>query len=153
MSAPVRVTATILAPPERVFLAFVDVGDLLSWFADGAVVGRRVGGNWALGWYADPESDAGYHALGVFETFEPGRSLVVKDLVFISPEGTELGPMRLTVRLEPGPAEGTVVTVEQDGVRDEPAWDEYRAGVGPGWERALESLRGWLEEGRKLPGR
>lgn len=140
------------ADPGRVFDAFTDVGDLLAWFADGAVVGRRVGGNWALGWYSGEETDDGHHALGTFEVFEPGSRLVVGSLAFSTPEGESWGGMRLSVELlaEDG---GTRVAVVQDGVGEGPSWAGYAAGLGPGWERSLSDLRAWLEEGRKLPGR
>ena len=60
--------------------------------------------------------------------------------------------MRLSVALteEDG---GTRVTIDQEGLGQGPSWDGYAAGLGPGWERSLADLRGWLEEGRKLPGR
>jgi len=137
---------------EEAFEAFVDVSQVLSWFADGAVIGRRLGGNWGLGWYADPDSDAGYQVLGAFEEFDPGIRFVVTNLVFTTPEGEEFGPMRLTVEFSPSDR-GVVVSVRQEGLRDEPGWDGYRTGLGPGWERSLHDLKGWLEEGRKLPGR
>ena len=142
----------VKADPARVFDAFTDVGELLSWFADGAVVGRRTGGNWALGWYAGEESDEGYHVLGTIEVYEPGRRLVVRDLRFSSPEGETWEGMSLSVDLaaEDG---GTRVTVVQDGVGEGPSWDGYATGLGPGWDRSLADLRAWLEEGRKLPGR
>ncbi len=142
----------VRAPRERAFDAFVSVHDLLHWLADGAVIGRREGGNWRLGWYADPDSDAGYSSTGVIETFERGERLVVSGLVFETPEGEEFGPMRLTVAFEPAPG-GTLVTVTQEGLGDGAAWDEYRSQLGPGWDRMLSDLKGWLEEGRKLPGR
>jgi len=138
--------------PERAFDAFVDVADVLNWLADGAVIGRRLGGRWGVGWYADPDSDAGYHSIGTFEVFERGRRFVLGSLVFSTPEGEEYGPMRLTVDFEAaGP--GTLVTVTQEDVSEAPSWDGYRAGLGPGWERSLSDLKAWLEEGRKLPGR
>lgn len=142
----------VKVPPERAFAAFVDVNDVLNWLADGAVIGSRVGGRWGLGWYADPDSDAGYHSIGVFRIFEPGRRLVVESLVFSTPEGEEFGPMRLEVEFEASDG-GTLVTVTQADVAETPAWDGYRAGLGPGWERTLGDLKGWLEEGKKLPGR
>jgi uncharacterized protein YndB with AHSA1/START domain len=142
----------VKADPVRVFEAFTDVGELLSWFADGAVVGRRVGGNWALGWYAGEESDDGHHVLGTVEVFEPGRRLVVGDLRFSTPEGESWEGMRLSVDLV-AEAGGTCVRVVQDGVGAGPSWAGYAAGLGPGWERSLADLRAWLEEGRKLPGR
>jgi uncharacterized protein YndB with AHSA1/START domain len=142
----------VKADPVRVFEAFTDINDLLSWFADGAVIGRHVGGNWGLGWYADEESDEGYHVLGTFEIYEPGSRIVVRDLVFSTPEGESWEGMRLSVDLatEDG---GTRVTVVQEGVGEGASWDRYAAGLGPGWERSLADLRVWLEEGRKLPGR
>lgn len=142
----------VRVPPSRAFAAFVDVNDVLNWLADGAVIGRRPGGRWGVGWYADPDSDAGYHSMGVFEAFEPGRRLVIGQLVFSTPEGEEFGPMRLVVEFEEFEG-GTIVTITQEGIDESAAWDGYREGLGPGWERTLEDLRGWLEEGRKLPGR
>jgi uncharacterized protein YndB with AHSA1/START domain len=142
----------VKAPPARAFAAFVDVRDVLSWLADGAVIGGRVGGNWGLGWYADPDSDAGYNSIGTFEAFEPGRRFVVNALVFSTPEGESFGPMKLTVELEEAPS-GTLVTILQEGLESSPLWDAYRDQLGPGWERMLGSLKAWLEDGRKLPGR
>ena len=138
--------------PERAFEAFVRVSEVLAWLADGAVLGARPGGNWALGWYADPDSDAGYSSMCRIETFEPGRSLVVSNLVFSSPEGTSFGPMRLVITFE-AVEEGTDVTVVQEGIEEGPVWDAYRDQLGPGWERMLGDLKVWLEDGRKLTGR
>ena len=138
--------------PERAFDAFVDVQDVLAWLADGAVIGRRLGGRWAVGWYADPDSDAGYSSIGVLEVYERGRRLVLANLTFSTPEGEEFGPMRLTIDFAPE-GEATLVTVTQEELSTDPAWDGYRAGLGPGWERSLSDLKAWLEEGRKLPGR
>jgi uncharacterized protein YndB with AHSA1/START domain len=152
MSGSVTRTVTVKVPRDRAFDAFVEVRDVLNWLADGAVIGRRAGGNWGLGWYADPDSDAGYHSIGVIESFEPPSRLVVEGLVFTTPEGDVFGPMRLSVALDEAP-EGTLVTVTQDRLGDGPAWDDYRNQLGPGWERMLGDLKAWLEEGRKLPGR
>jgi uncharacterized protein YndB with AHSA1/START domain len=142
----------VRALPERAFEAFVRVSEVLSWLADGAVIGARPGGNWALGWYADPDSDAGYSSMGQIETFEPGRTLAVSNLVFSSPEGLSFGPMRLLVTFE-AVEEGTDVTVVQEGIEEGPAWESYRDQLGPGWERMLADLKAWVEEGKKLPGR
>ncbi|MHB8800705.1 MAG: SRPBCC family protein [Thermoanaerobaculia bacterium] len=142
----------VRALPERVFTAFTEVQEVLSWLADAAVIGRRVEGNWALGWYADEDSEDGYHVLGTFEVFEPSCRLVVKDLRYSTPEGELLEGMRLSVELEAEDG-GTRVRVRHEGLGEGASWDAYVAGLGPGWERSLSDLRGWLEEGRKLPGR
>lgn len=152
MESPVRREILVNAEPARVFAAFTDVGELLSWFADGAVVGRRAGGNWAMGWYADEASDEGYHVLGTFDVYEPPTRFVVRDLTFSTPEGERWEEMTLSVTFTAEGA-GTRVTVVQDGVGHGASWDGYVAGLGPGWERSLSDLRAWLEEGRKLPGR
>ena len=117
-----------------------------------ALIGRRLGGNWGLGWYADPDSDAGYHSIGQFEVFDPGRRFVVSNLMFSTPEGESFGPMRLVVAFE-READGTRVTVTQSGFEETAAWSAYRERLGPGWERMLGDLKGWLEDGRKLAGR
>lgn len=138
--------------PERAFDAFVELSDVLAWLADGAVIGQRPGGNWGLGWYAGPDSDAGYSSIGQFEVFDPGRRFVVSNLMFSTPEGESLGPMRLVVEFEKL-QEGTCVTVVQSGFEETAAGAGYRDRLGPGWDRMLLDLKGWLEEGRKLPGR
>jgi uncharacterized protein YndB with AHSA1/START domain len=138
--------------PERAFDAFVELSDVLAWLADGAVIGRRLGGNWGLGWYAHPDSDAGYNSIGQFEVFDPGRRFVVSNLMFSTPEGESFGPMRLVVAFE-READGTRVTVTQAGPEESAASRAYRDQLGPGWDRMLLDLKGWLEEGRRLPGR
>jgi uncharacterized protein YndB with AHSA1/START domain len=152
MSGAVTRSVLVGVPRDRAFDAFVEVRDVLNWLADGAVIGRRAGGNWGLGWYADPDSDAGYHSIGVIESFEPPSLLVVAGLVFTTPEGDVFGPMRLSVAFDET-AGGTLVTVTQAGLGEGAAWDDYRNQLGPGWERMLGDLKAWLEEGRKLPGR
>lgn len=152
MGESIRREILVQAAPERAFAAFTEVPELLAWLADGAVVGRRVGGNWALGWYADEESDDGYHVFGTFAVFEPSSRLVVHDVRFSSPEGETFEGMTLDVGFEPSDG-GTRVTVSQEGIGSGPAWDAYAAGLGAGWERSLADLRAWLDEGRKLPGR
>ena len=139
-------------PPERAFAAFVDLSDVLAWLADGAVIGPKPGGNWGLGWYADPDSDAGYSSIGQFEVFDPGRRFIVSNLVFSTPEGESFGPMRLVVEFEKAEG-GTRVVVTQTGFDETGAGSAYRDRIGPGWQRMLADLKGWLEEGRKLPGR
>jgi uncharacterized protein YndB with AHSA1/START domain len=142
----------VRASPDRVFAAFTDVPEVLAWLADAAVIGGRIGGNWALGWYVDEESEDGDHVLGTFEAFEPPSRLVVKELRYSGSEGELLEGMRLSVEITPENG-GTRVRVRHEALGEGTAWDAYVAGLGPGWERSLADLRGWLEEGRKLPGR
>lgn len=143
---------TLSVSTERAFAAFVELSDVLSWLADGAVIGPRPGGNWALGWYADQESDTGYSSIGQFEVFDPGRRFVVAGLMFTTPDGESFGPMRLVAEFEKVP-EGTRVTVTQSGIEQSGTGASYRDRLGPGWERMLSDLKIWLEEGRKIPGR
>ncbi len=152
MGEPVVRSIRVRAAADRAFAAFVEVGQVLSWLADGAVIGARPGGGWGLGWYADDESDAGYVLRGVFDVYEPGRRLVVADISLATPEGEELGPMRLSIDFEEVEPGETLVVVRQEW-HDAVAAGPYRAGAGPGWEKSLGDLKGWLEEGRKLPGR
>jgi len=92
MSGAVTRSVLVGVPRDRAFDAFVEVRDVLNWLADGAVIGRRAGGNWGLGWYADPDSDAGYHSIGVIESFEPPSLLVVADSSSRRPERRRLRP-------------------------------------------------------------
>jgi uncharacterized protein YndB with AHSA1/START domain len=142
----------VRASPDRVFAAFTDVPEVLAWLADAAVIGGRVGGNWALGWYVDEDSEDGDHVLGTFEVYAPPSRLVVKDLRYSPSEGELLEGMRLSVELVPEDG-GTRVRVRHEGLGDGASWDAYVAGLGSGWESSLSDLRDWLEEGLKLPGR
>jgi len=67
-------------------------------------------------------------------------------------EGEPLEGMRLSIEIasENG---ATRVSLRHEGVGEGASWDGYAAELGPSWERSLADLRGWLEEGRKLPGR
>jgi len=148
----VALEIVVNASPDRVFTAFTDVPEVLAWLADAAVIGPRGGGNWALGWYVDEDSEDGDHVLGTFEVYEPPNRLVVKDLRFFTREGELLEGMRLSIEIaaEDG---GTRVSLRHEGLGEGASWDGYAAGLGPSWERSLSDLRCWLEEGRKLPGR
>ena len=152
MEGAVTRDVLVRVSPERAFDAFVELSDVLAWLADGAVIGPRPGGNWGLGWYADQDSGSGYSSIGQFEVFDPGHRFVVSSLMFSTPEGESFGPMRLVVEFEKVP-EGTCVRVTQSGFDVSAAGAAYRDRLGPGWERMLNDLKGWLEDGRKLPGR
>ena len=124
------------------FDAFTRVAELLSWWCEGALVGRREGGNWAIGF---TEGDLGTPAtiMGKIETYEPGRRLVVRDILYETVTSELAGLSFVLTFVED---EGRcLVTVEQAIPEAGPAYEEYRGEAGSGWESRLADLKRYLE--------
>lgn len=152
MDSPVRRSVRVRATPERAFEAFVSVPEVLSWLADGAVIGARPGGGWGVGWFRDPSSDAGTTLRGTLSVFEPGKRLVVAEAVFSTADDEEFGPLTLRVDFHARDG-GTEVVLVQEGRSPAPGWEAHGIPVPDAWEIHLRQLRLWLDEGKKLPGR
>ena len=75
------------------FDAFTRVSDLLSWLCEGALVGLRPGGNWAVG-FTDQRGVTEATVLGKIADFERGRRLVVTDISYEPREGEALEGIR-----------------------------------------------------------
>src|SRR4029453_6814861 len=96
MASPVTRSIAIGAPPTDAFDAFTRVSDLLSWLCEGALVGLRPGGNWAVG-FTDQRGITEATVLGKIVEFERGRRLVGADISY-EPRGGETpsgGPPRV----------------------------------------------------------
>lgn len=132
----------------------MSVPELLSWLADGAVIGARPGGGWGVGWYGEPVSDAGTTLRGTIAVFEPGRRLVIEEAVLSTAEDEEFGPLSLSVEFDDLGTETEVILVQEGGEgAPAPGWGTLGIEAVEAWEIHLLQLRLWLEEGKKLPGR
>ncbi len=132
----------------------MSVPELLSWLADGAVIGARPGGGWGVGWYGEPGSDAGTTLRGTLAVYEPGRRFVVEEAVLSTAEGEEFGPLSLSVEFNDLGGETEIVLVQEgDVTAPAPGWGAVGVAVEDAWDLHLRQLREWLEQGRKLPGR
>jgi hypothetical protein len=130
--------------PERALAAFLDPGDLRSWWGVGrALVQPHKGGLYALAWGVTTETFA-YITTAVVGEYEPGRLLRLDNYTYFNPARPILGPMSLTVRARIEGAGGACIEVIQDGYGDGPDWDWYYEAVRGAWPMALGALRDYL---------
>jgi uncharacterized protein YndB with AHSA1/START domain len=147
MSVAVTRSVSVHASAADAFDAFTRVSDLLSWLCEGALVGLRPGGNWAVG-FTDRRGVTEATVLGKIEEFERGRRLVVGDISYEPREGEPLSGIRLELTIAEREG-GCIVTVEQDVPDGGPAYSKYQGEVGTGWETSLAELKRYLEGPRR----
>jgi uncharacterized protein YndB with AHSA1/START domain len=147
MNGNVVRTVSIGTSAADAFDAFTRVAELLSWWCEGALVGRRPGGNWALG-FTDERGGTQATLMGKIETFEPGQRLAVRDISYEPRSGQPLEG--LTIELTFVERDGEcLVTVEQGIPEAGPAYETFRAEAGSGWEEWLADLKRYLEGPRQ----
>ena len=147
MISPVVRSVAVGASAVDAFDAFTRVSDLLSWWCQGALVGLRPGGNWAVG-FTDERGVTEATVLGKIEEFERGRRLVVTDIAYEPREGEALSGIRMELTFAEGEG-GCVVTVSQDVPDAGPAYERYSGEAGTGWETSLADLKKYLEGPRR----
>jgi uncharacterized protein YndB with AHSA1/START domain len=143
MSAAVVRSVAIGATPADAFDAFTRVSDLLSWWCEGALVGLRPGGNWAIG-FTDTRGRTEATVLGKIVEFERGRRLVVGNISYEPQAGEPLEGLSLELTFAEREG-GCLVTVMHEIPDAGPAYDRYRGEVGSGWEASLADLKRYLE--------
>ena len=147
MSVSVVRSISIQASASDAFDAFTRVSDLLSWWCEGALVGLRPGGNWAIG-FTDARGRTEATVLGKISEFERGRRLVVRDMSLEPGEGESLEGLSIILTFADSDG-GCLVTVAQTVPDAGPAYDRYRGDVGSGWEASLVDLKKYLEGPRE----
>lgn len=143
MSDPVVCSVSIEASAFDAFDAFTRVSDLLSWLCEGALVGLRPGGNWAIG-FTDTRGRTEATILGKIAEFERGKKLVVGDISYEPNLGEPLAGLSMVCTFTEQ-AQGCLVTVEQNVPDGGPAYDRYRGKAASGWESSLAKLKRYLE--------
>jgi len=144
------VTATIAAPPARVFKAFFDADALGAWWqVRRSVTTPRVLGPYAIEWTPTEFRDEVLGRLGgVFRgtivQFQDGQGFFVADAFWLPPDGEPIGPMALEVRVQ-AEAGLTRIRVIQTGFEESARWRRYYEVIGVGWTRAMTSLKSLLE--------
>jgi uncharacterized protein YndB with AHSA1/START domain len=144
---PVVRSVSVRSTANDVFDAFTRVSELLSWLCEGALVGLRPGGNWAVG-FTDARGSTEATILGKIASFERGRSLVVEDISYEPAAREALSGIRLELTIEEN-EEGCLVKVRQDVPDEGPAYAQYRDEAGEGWESCLADLKKYLEGPRR----
>jgi len=147
MSAPVVRSVSIEASAFDAFDAFTRVSDLLSWWCEGALVGLRPGGNWAIG-FTDQRGRTEATVLGKIVEVERGRRLVVSQISVEPSAGDALEGLTIVLTFAER-EDGCLVTVEQFVPDSGPEYERYREESGSGWEASLADLKRYLEGPRR----
>ena len=145
---------SIVATPRRVLWAFFDPAALATWWQTArSVTVPRVLGAYAVEWEPTEFKDdvlgrlgGAFHGTVVDYTAE--REFFVADAYWLPPDGTPIGPMALEVTCELQRLQNpqiTLVKVTQRASEDGERWKRYYEVIAPGWNRALQSLKKYLE--------
>jgi len=147
-------SVSIMASSGRVMSAFFDHAALASWWHTArSVTVPRVLGAYALEWEPAELKDEMFGRIGgIFHgtviEYRRDREFFVAEAFWLPPDGNPLGPMALEVRCDPQRTRNpqmTLVTVVQRGLEDGDRWQRYYEVIAPGWDRALKSLKAYLE--------
>ena len=147
---------SIIASPSRVMWAFFDAGALATWWQTArSVTTPRVLGAYAVEWEPTDFKDdvlgrlgGAFH--GTVMDYKPDKEFFVADAFWLPPDGNPVGPMALEVTLKAQRAKNpqiTLVSVTQRASEDGERWQRYYEVIAPGWDRALRSLKRYLEAG------
>lgn len=137
--------------------AFFDPGALSAWWqASRSVTVPRILGAYAVEWDPTDFRDEVLGRLGgtfhgTIMDFKPARQFFVADAFWLPPDGDPIGPMALEVACEPQRRRNpqiTLLKVAQRGYEESERWKRYYEVIAPGWERALASMKRYLELGR-----
>ena len=140
----------IVAPPEKVLDAFFDPKALAAWWqVVRSVCMPRPLGTYAVEWEPTEWRDdvlgrLGGTLHGTVMEYRPGREFFLADTHWTPPDGGPIGPMALEVTCSRS-RWGSELHVRQSGFEDSPRWQRYYEVMAPGWDRALDSLKTWLE--------
>jgi uncharacterized protein YndB with AHSA1/START domain len=134
----IELSTTVAAPPEAVFRALTEAGELARWFPSSAESDPRVGGRFSYRFeFDDPSRDHTYS--GEYQAVVPG------ELVSYPWHG-RLGTTLVQFSLRPS-GDGTAVQLIHSGWGEGPEWEEAEEMHRQGWTAFLENLRSYLERG------
>lgn len=129
---------TLTAPPERVFAACVEPGELADWWGPAGFTSPEVeldareGGRYRIT-MQPPEGDA-FHLSGEFRTVDvPGR--LVFTFVWEEPDPDDQETL-VTLTFARSEADGTRLVLDQGPFKTEARYELHRAG----WTETLERL-------------
>src|SRR5258705_13923482 len=146
-------TVVIIATPASVIDAFFEPRALAAWWnAKRSLCVPRPLGSYAVEWETTEWNDAilgrlGGALHGTVMEYKPGREFFLADAYWLPPDGGPIGPMALEVTCSRH-TWGTQLHLRQSGYEEGVRWRRYYELIGPGWDRALESLKKFVERGR-----
>jgi uncharacterized protein YndB with AHSA1/START domain len=145
---------SIIASPGRVLWAFFDAAALAAWWQTArSVTIPRVLGAYAVEWEPTEFKDdvlgrlgGAFH--GTVMEYKPGKEFFVADAFWLPPDGDAIGPMAFEVTVQAERATNpqiTLLTVSQRAAENGERWTRYYDLIAPGWNRALQSLKRYVE--------
>ena len=137
----IEITRTIAAPPDLVFRALTDAGELAHWWTSSGESDARTGGAFSYRFeFEDPSRDHTYE--GDYHDVTAGERVSY-------PWQTSLGETIVDVRLRSS-GDGTELTLTHTGWRSGAEADEAIALHEQGWSFFLDNLKSYLEGGADL---
>ena len=140
----------IVAPPHAVIDAFFDPRALSVWWqATRSLCVPRPLGSYAVEWITTDFADdvlgrLGGALHGTVMEYKRGREFFLADAYWLPPDGEPIGPMALEATCSKHPW-GAELRVRQSGFEDSARWRRYYEVITPGWTRALDDLKTYLE--------
>lgn len=145
------------APPASVVDAFFDPDALAIWWqVTRSVCIPKPLGSYAVEWDPTDWHDeilgrlgGAFH--GTVMEYKPGREFFLADVWWLPPDGDPIGPMAVEATCSPQSG-GTLLHIRQSGYEASPRWKRYYEVITPGWSRALQSMKDYLEGSSTLLG-
>jgi uncharacterized protein YndB with AHSA1/START domain len=134
----IELSTTVAAPPDAVFRALTDAGELVRWFPSSAESDPRTGGAFEYRFEFDDESRNHVYG-GEYRAAEPGARVAY-------PWHGKLGTTEVEFRLRPA-GERTELVLVHSGWGSGEEWTESREMHRQGWGFFLDNLRAYLERG------
>lgn len=128
-------------PPERVFAALTEPGEIVKWFADRAEVSPKKGGSFRLTW------KAGYTMRGKVKAYDPPRKLHLTWIDRFEGGKAFETEARFTFAKK---GKGTQLTLNHRGFKPGKKWVSLYGSIQSGWAYYLTNLRSVLEHGIDL---
>ena len=132
-------TIEIDAPPETVFRALTDAGELSRWWTTRAESDPRTGGSFAYTWEFEEQTDRNHTREGVYADVTTEERLRYDWPM-------PLGPTVVDFRLAPH-GDGTRLTLAHEGWGAGDEWEQSHRMHVSGWQFFLGNLKSYLEDG------
>jgi uncharacterized protein YndB with AHSA1/START domain len=136
----------VATSPDSALRAFLDLDAIKKWWhVERGLLEPREGGVWAFAWERS-EQGFKYVITGRIGLIQPGRRLMITEMLYFNPDRPIFGPMSLTVEAVLKGA-GCELTIVQDGYGEGPDWEWYYKVVRWAWPEVAKEIKEFLEAG------
>ncbi len=137
-SENLSISRVIETDPESAYRAFTNATELRGWLCNVATVIPRPGGRLYMWW------ESGFYTSGEFTAAEPGKSV---SFTWFGKGDPAQSQVEVTFSRRD---EGTLVELIHKGIGDGQEWENSRAEISKGWQKALENLNSVVTTGEDL---